>query len=81
MIVVNALLYPASIADIGVRPNKTSSLIRSKISTFASTAMPIVSTIPAIPGRVRVACKADKAPKIMTILKNRAKFAKIPNKP
>jgi len=32
-----------------------SSLILSKIRTFASTAIPIVNTIPAIPGNVNVA--------------------------
>ena len=33
--------------------------MRSKISTFASTAMPMVSRMPAIPGRVSVACRTD----------------------
>ena len=35
----------------------SSSRMRSKMSTLASTAMPMVSTMPAIPGRVRVALK------------------------
>ncbi len=34
---------------------RSSSRMRSKMSTFASTDMPIVSTMPAMPGSVRVA--------------------------
>ena len=36
-------------------PSRSLSLIRSKISTWVSTAMPTVSTRPAIPGRVSTA--------------------------
>ena len=35
-------------------PARTSSFIRSKMTMFESAATPIVSTSPAIPGRVRV---------------------------
>ena len=36
----------------GELPLRISSRMRSKISTLASTAMPVVSTMPAIPGSV-----------------------------
>ena len=45
-------------------PLNNSSRIRSKISTFASTDIPIVNTIPAIPGSVNTAPKPDRIPKI-----------------
>ena len=47
--------YPDSTADIGFFSLLISSLILSNIITLASTAMPMVKTIPAIPGRVNVA--------------------------
>ena len=60
MIVDRADRYPVSMADIGVRPLRVSSRIRSNTSTLASTAMPSVNTIPAIPGSVSVAWNKDK---------------------
>jgi hypothetical protein len=54
-IVPKDLEYPDSTAAKGLLPLKYSSLIRSKIITFESTAIPIVKTIPAIPGNVKVA--------------------------
>ena len=54
-IVETALLNPWSIDSNIFFLNKFSSLILSKINTLASTAIPIVRTIPAIPGRVNVA--------------------------
>ena len=51
-IVTNALSYPAVIAVQRRFPIFVSSLMRSKIKTFASTAIPMVSKMPAIPGRV-----------------------------
>jgi len=60
--VANALLYPISIAFIRVLLASNSSRILSKIRTFASTAMPIVRIMPAIPGRVRVAPNEAIAP-------------------
>ena len=59
----------------------SSSRIRSKTSTLASTAMPIVSTMPAIPGRVRVAPIIDKRPKIKPTLIISAALAKRPKVP
>ena len=40
----------------------SSSLILSKIKTFASTAIPTVKIIPAIPGKVNVASKIVRTP-------------------
>ena len=42
--------------------NFISSFILSKINTFASTAIPTVNIIPAIPGKVSVASKIDNIP-------------------
>ena len=50
----NALLKPIFIADCTVLPVPSSSLIRSNMITFASTAIPIDRMIPAIPGSVNV---------------------------
>ena len=63
-IALKAFLKPSSIADLTERPLASSSLIRSKISTLASTAIPIVRMIPAIPGKVKVPCKAASTDKI-----------------
>ena len=49
----NAFSYPMLIADSKLTPLRSSSLIRSKINTFASIDIPMVNTIPAIPGRVK----------------------------
>ena len=56
-IVPNARSKPFSIAAFGVLPLRSSSRMRSKISTFESTAMPIVRMKPAMPGSVSVASK------------------------
>ena len=58
-----------------------SSLILSKIKTFASTDIPIVRTIPAIPGRVKTAPNPAKIPKINTRLNINAISAKNPEIP
>ena len=50
--VVSARRYPWAVATRIVLPFLTSSLILEKMITFASTAIPIVRIIPAIPGRV-----------------------------
>ena len=49
-IVEYALSQPARMLACGDMPFASSSRMRSKISTFASTAMPTVSTMPAMPG-------------------------------
>ena len=59
-------------------PFLISSLILSKIRTLASIDIPIVKTIPAIPGKVSDAESCAKIPSIKNILKNRARFATIP---
>ena len=59
IIVINALLYPDLTAETAFLPNPISSLILSKIITFESIAIPIVSINPAIPGSVRVAPRID----------------------
>ena len=79
-IVIRALAYPLSMAAFGDFPSLASSRILSKIRTLASTAMPIVSTIPAIPGSVRVALKAARAPMIIMIFIMRARFAMKPDR-
>ena len=49
-----AFLNPISIADLTVFPFASSSRIRAKMITLASTAIPMDRMIPAIPGRVIV---------------------------
>ena len=50
----NALEKPILIEDATVFPLASSSRIRVKMIQLASTAIPILNTIPAIPGRVSV---------------------------
>ena len=52
---VNARRKPICTEARRLFPDHNSSLSRSKIRTLASTAMPIESTKPAIPGRVKTA--------------------------
>ena len=42
-------------------PRRSSSFILSKITTLASTAIPIERMIPAIPGKVRLALKSERS--------------------
>ena len=67
MIVLMAFLKPAFNAVKGVLPFLSSSLILSKMMIFASTAMPMVRIMPAIPGSVSAAPKADMTPQNMNI--------------
>ena len=78
IIEVNALSYPFDIACFILAPFLNSSFILSKISTLASMDIPIVSTIPAMPGSVREADSCASIPRIKNILKNSAKLATIP---
>ena len=55
-----------------------SSFILSKIKTFASTAIPTVKIIPAIPGNVKVSSKIVRIPKRRTRLIIKAELAMIP---
>ena len=61
-IVVRDFVYPESKATIELFSFFNSSLILSKIKTFASTAIPTVKIIPAIPGSVRVASNNVRIP-------------------
>ena len=61
MIVWNPFEYPVEIAARTDLPARTSSLMRSKTTTFASAATPIVRMRPAKPGRVRVTLKIRSA--------------------
>ena len=55
-------------------PFVNSSRILSYISTLASTDIPIVNIIPAIPGNVNTAPREDNTPKIKKILASKATF-------
>ena len=81
MMVVIARLYPASMAATGDLPECISSRMRSLMSTLASTAMPMVSTMPAMPGRVRVEPISDSTPKMMAMLIRSAMLANTPKSP
>ena len=76
-----AFLNPVSTADLTSLPAVCSSRIRSKISTLASTAIPIVKTIPAIPAKLNTAPKDANEPKMNKIFANKAISAIIPALP
>ncbi len=71
---------PNFTASLMVRPARSSSLIRSKISTFASTAIPIDMMNPAIPAAVRVTGMSLKSAKIIAINIQREIVATSPGK-
>jgi hypothetical protein len=73
-----ALEKPDSIDVLKVLPAFNSSFILSKIITFASTAIPIVSIIPAMPGSERETLKMLKSNNSAIIKKIRAILAAIP---
>ena len=77
----NALLKPSTTDCFSPFPRFNSSLILSKIRTFASTDIPIVSTIPAIPGKVKTAPRPAKIPNIKTKFNTKATSAYIPALP
>ena len=68
----SAFAKPSETACAIPLPLFNSSLIRSKISTLASTDIPMVKTIPAIPGKVSTAPKLVKTPKIKKMFKTKA---------
>ena len=76
-----ALLKPSLTDCLRPLALESSSLILSNIRTLASTDIPIVKTIPAIPGKVRTAPKPAKTPKINTIFNTRATSAYKPALP
>gem|GEM_PF-5498769 len=73
-----ALSKPSWMARWIDMPLAISSRIREKMSTLASTAIPMVSTIPAIPGRVSVALSIDINAVSATILNSSAMVASTP---
>ncbi len=78
MMALFEFLYPSTSAALNPLPRRISSRIRSKISTLASTAIPIVKTIPAIPGSVNTAPKLFNIPKMKNMFTRRARFATRP---
>ena len=74
-------MKPASRAEIGVLPTRSSSRMRSLIRTLASTDIPMVRTMPAIPGKVRVACSSDSEAMMKARFTTSAMMANSPNKP
>ena len=74
----SALLNPSATAFLNPFPFLSSSLTLSKINTLASTDIPMVSTIPAIPGKVNTAPKPARIPKIRSMFRTKAISAYIP---
>ena len=70
-----ACLKPSTTAWLMFLPLRNSSLDRSNISTLESTAIPMVSTIPAIPGKVSTAPILANTPNMRRILNTRARSA------
>ncbi len=58
---------PASIAAESVRPVRSSSFMRAKISTLASTAMPIERMKPAMPASVSTTPSSLKTAKVKRV--------------
>ena len=77
--VQNTRSKPASMAPGTLLPRPSSSLMRSKMRMLASTAMPRVSTKPAMPGRVSVARKEPSRPIITITFTVRATIAFAPD--
>src|SRR5438309_5989692 len=71
----HALLKPFSTAATTDLPDRSSSRIRSKMSTFESTAIPMVRIMPAIPGKVSTAWKYETAANKIIVFKIKAKTA------
>jgi hypothetical protein len=71
----NALSKPALMAACGELPARNSSRMRSKMSTLASAAMPMVRTTPAIPGSDNEACSSDMSATSITTFITRMTFA------
>ena len=80
-IVVKARRKPVSIAiRRDLAPHATSSLKRSKIKILASTATPMDKMMPAIPGKVSVALRANGCKQSRVIITN-TNIAKVATKP
>ena len=70
---------PSSTADVRGSPRFCSSLMRSKIRIFASTAMPIVSTKPAMPDKLIVIADQFENAERERNVDNEREAAKKPN--
>ena len=81
MIEGRALRKPVLIAVSVSAPDACSSRTRSKMRMLASTAVPIVRTIPAIPAKVSTAPKEAREPKMKMTFAVRAIFAAKPALP
>ncbi len=77
-IVQKERLKPKSIASRRRLPALSSSRMRSQIITLASTAIPMVRTIPAIPGKVKAASSWASMPNTKNMLKIRDRLATAP---
>ena len=71
---------PSLTASLMLWPERNSSLTRSKISTLASTAMPMEIINPAIPAAVKVTGKSLKSAKIIATKIQRERVATSPGK-
>ena len=71
-------LKPSSTASAKPFPARNSSLIRSYIITLASTAIPSVNTIPAIPGKVKVELNPAIKPTIINKFNKSTRLATTP---
>src|ERR1700733_4505085 len=76
--VVHACAKPWSTAAAGDLPARSSSRMRSKMSTFESTPMPTVRITPAIPGKVSVAVVKPMKPSRITRFRKSARSALMP---
>ena len=74
-----ACLNPSLIESVTDLPKASSSRTRSKIKMFASTARPMVNTIPAIPGKVSTAPSDVRIPMIKNIFAISATLATKPD--
>ena len=79
MMALMACVKPSSTAVRTSLPCCSSSRMRSKISTFASTAIPTESTSPASPGRVRVKPNAASPASVNSTYSVRAETASAPD--
>src|SRR5205807_9772923 len=75
-----ARFHPISIAEESKRPARNSSLTRSKMSTLASTAIPIERTKPAIPASDKTTPASLKTANVKAAYKMSAKSASRPGK-
>src|SRR5690606_30891799 len=77
---LRALRKPTSMAARTVDPACSSSRMRSKMTTLASTAMPTDRMMPAMPGRVRVALMPARVPSTMMPYRTSARLAARPGR-